>query len=104
MSGAVTVVATAAALASTVGSYISGQGQKKAAKRAASQAESNAKKQEKAAEEATNRANSKRVDYGAALDAAAQAGRSGISGTMLTGPQGVTVDPTQLGRNTLLGQ
>ncbi len=35
--------------------------------------------------------------------AAAQAGRGGPSGTMLTGPQGVSPDALQLGRTTLLG-
>jgi hypothetical protein len=77
--------------------------QEKAARQAAFQAEESAKRQEKAADEAANRANTKRADSGAVVDAAAQAGRGGVSGTMLTGPQGVSPDALQLGRTTLLG-
>lgn len=60
-------------------------------------------KQLKAAEEATNRAAQKRPNTSSILSEAEQAGRSGVSGTMLTGPQGVSNDQLTLGRSTLLG-
>lgn len=103
MSGAATAVMAAAAVAGAAISYQNGQDQKKAAERAAQQADANAKKQEKAADEATNRANQKRADPMAAMDAATQAGKSGASGTMLTGPQGIDPAALNLGKNTLLG-
>lgn len=96
-------VMAAAAVAGTVVSIYNGQEQKAAAEKASKQAEANAKKQESAAEQATNRANRKSPDTGAILDAATQAGKSGASGTMLTGPQGVAPDLLNLGRNTPLG-
>ena len=94
----------AAAVAGVAVAYNNGQEQKKAAERAAQQAEANAKKQEKAADEATNRANQKRANPMAAIDAATQAGKAGVSGTMLTGPQGIDPAMLSLGKNTLLGQ
>lgn len=103
MSGATTAVVAAAAVAGTVIAYQNGQEQKKAAENAARQAQANAQRQEKAADEATNRANQRRPDTGAILDAARQAGKAGASGTMLTGPQGVSADSLNLGKNTLLG-
>ena len=103
MSGATSVVMAVAAVAGAAISYTNGQEQKKSAEKAASQAQANARKQEKAADEATNRANTKRADTGAALDSAMQAGKAGASGTMLTGPQGISADQLNLGKNTLLG-
>lgn len=103
MSGAATAVMAAAAVAGAAISYQNGQEQKKAAERASQQAEANARRQEKAADEATNRANQKRADPMAAMDAAIQAGKSGASGTMLTGPQGIDPAALTLGKNTLLG-
>jgi hypothetical protein len=50
-----------------------------------------------------NRANQKRPDTTALLASASQAGKSGASGTMLTGPQGVDPSAMSLGRGTLLG-
>jgi len=93
----------ASAVAGAAISYKNGQEQKKAAEQASQQAQANAQKQEKAADEATNRANTKRADTGAALSAATQAGKSGASGTMLTGPQGIDPTALNLGKNTLLG-
>lgn len=60
-------------------------------------------KQLKAAEEATNRAAQKRPNTSSILSEAEQAGKAGVSGTMLTGPQGVSNDQLTLGRSTLLG-
>lgn len=70
------------------------------------QAESKAlmDKQLKAADENMNRATQKRPNTARIVDEAAQAGKAGASGTMLTGPQGVDTASLQLGRNTLLGQ
>ena len=104
MSGGATAAYVAAAVASTYVAYQNGQDQKKAAERAAQQAEVNAKKQEKAAEEATNQANQKRPNTKAILDSAQLSGKGGISGTMLTGPQGVDPNSLSLGKTTLLGQ
>lgn len=105
MSGATTAtwVMAAAAAAGTVVSYQNGQDQKKAAEKASQQAQANAQKQEKAADEATNRANQKRANTAGILDAAAQSGKAGASGTMLTGTQGIDPKLLNLGKTTLLG-
>jgi hypothetical protein len=60
-------------------------------------------KQLKSADESMNRANQKRPNTSRIVDEAAQAGRAGASGTMLTGSQGVDPGSLQLGRSTLLG-
>ena len=57
----------------------------------------------KAADEATNSANQKRANTAGILDAAAQSGKAGASGTMLTGPQGIDPNLLNLGKTTLLG-
>ena len=57
----------------------------------------------KQAQEATNKTNQKRPDTAGVLAAAQQAGKSGASGTMLTGSQGVDPSALSLGKNTLLG-
>lgn len=96
-----------AIIASVIGgafSLINGAQQQNAAKKANAQAQANALKQEKSADEAMNKANQKRADQSGLLDAAAQAGKMGASGTMLTGPQGVDPNALSLGKNTLLGQ
>jgi uncharacterized protein HemX len=105
MSGAIsaTAIVAGAAVAGTAYSVYSGRQQKKAQSAAQNEARANALKQEKMADEATNRANQKKPDTMAILDAASQAGKAGMSGTMLTGPQGVSSDAMSLGRSTLLG-
>lgn len=105
MSGGATAawVAAGAAVAGVAMSYQNGQEQKKAAASAQEQAKQNALKQEKAADEANNRANQKSADTSSALSAAQQAGKSGQSGTMLTGSQGVDPNSLNLGKTTLLG-
>lgn len=103
MSGGATAVIAAAAVAGAAIAYNSGRQQEKAAEKASRQAEMNAKKQEKAAAEATNRANPRHASAGAALDAAAQSGKAGASGTMLTGPLGIDPAALNLGKTTLLG-
>ncbi len=100
MSGAVIAV-TAVAAAATI--YSSNKAEK-AQKRAMAQAQANAEKQATAAEQAMNAQNQKRPNTREILDAASLAGRGGISGTMLTGPQGVDKNAMALGRNALLGQ
>ena len=74
---------------------------------AQSDAQQQAKKQGEASllqsQQAMNRANAKHPDVNAILSAAQQAGKSGESGTMLTGPQGVAPGSLPLGKSTLLG-
>lgn len=105
MSGGATAAwaSAAASLAGTAIAYKSGQDQKAAAEDAAAEAKRNAEKQAKAAEEANNKANQKKADTSAILSAAQQAGKGGLSGTMLTGPQGISPTALNLGKNTLLG-
>ena len=67
------------------------------------QAQANAEAQASAADQANNRANAKRPDVAGALSAAMQAGKSGASGTMLTGQGGVDPSSLALGKSTLLG-
>ena len=73
-----------------------------AQKKANAQAQEAAARQAKAADEAMNAANRKKPDTLAILEAA-QAGSSGPSGTMLTGPQGIDKNAMSLGKSTLLG-
>lgn len=96
-------VSAAVALAGVTVSYQNGQQQKSAAESAQNQAKKNAIAQEKSANEATNRENQKSADTTSALSAAQQAGKSGASGTMLTGPQGIDPSALNLGKSTLLG-
>ena len=104
MSGGVTgYVLAAAAVAGAAISYQNGQEQKKAAERASQQAQQNADKQAADADQAMNRANQKKPDTSAILSAAQQSGKSGPSGTMVTGPQGVDPSSLSLGKTTLLG-
>ncbi len=67
------------------------------------QAEQNALKQEKAADEANNAAAMKSPDTAAMMSSAMLSGRAGQSGTMLTGPQGVSPKALSLSKNTPLG-
>lgn len=57
----------------------------------------------KMADEAKNRANQKTPNTRQILSEAEQAGKAGVSGTMLTGPQGIDPSSLTLGRNSLLG-
>jgi hypothetical protein len=74
------------------------------ANRAAAESKSMMDRQMKSADEAMNRANQKRPNTRALMDDAAQQGKTGASGTMLTGAQGVDPSSLTLGRSTLLGQ
>jgi hypothetical protein len=78
-------------------------------KAASMQADANEKataaatKQADQADQANNRANGRQPDV-MGLDAANAAGaKGGVSGTMLTGPQGVDPKTLLLGKTTLLG-
>ena len=75
------------------------QQQRSAQRQAQRQAEATAQ----AADEANNKVNQKRPDVAGALASAMQAGKSGASGTMLTGPGGVDPGALSLGKSTLLG-
>lgn len=99
-----TTILAGAAVAGTAYSIYNGQQQLSAQKKGQQQALANANAQATAADQAMNKANQKRPDVAAILDAAAQSGRSGVSGTMLTGAQGVNQNSMALGRSTLLGQ
>jgi hypothetical protein len=70
---------------------------------AAAESKALMEKQLKAADESMNKASQKRPNTSRIVDEAAQAGRAGASGTMLTGSQGVDPGSLQLGRSTLLG-
>lgn len=63
-------------------------------------AKRNAEAQATAADQAMNRANQKQPNVRNILESNSG---SGLSGTMLTGPQGVSTDKLQLGKSTLLG-
>lgn len=106
MSGAITAttVLAGAAVAGTAYSIYSGQKQASAQKKAQNQAMKQADAQARAADQAMNAANQKRPNTSEILDAANQAGRAGVSGTMLTGTKGVDPNQLALGRSALLGQ
>lgn len=78
--------------------------QRKSQNKALDQAKADARANQQAADEANNRANRKSPDVSAMLSASALAGRSGQSGTMLTGPQGLATSTMTLGKTNLLGQ
>lgn len=92
-----------AAAAGTAVSYQNGQDAKKSAEASMNQAKANALKAEKQADQDANRLNQKKPDTAGILAAASQAGKGGVAGTMISGPQGVDPGILQLGRNTLLG-
>lgn len=73
------------------------------ANKAAAESKALMDKQLKSADENMNRALQKRPNTSRIVDEAAQAGKAGASGTMLTGSQGVDASTLQLGRSTLLG-
>ena len=96
---AVPVITAIAAVASVYSANRQAEAQQSAAKKSLALAERNAK----AAEEAANKADRKSPDTTALLSAAEQAGRAGVSSTMLTGPSGVDPSRLTLGKSTLLG-
>ena len=94
-----TLLAAGGALLGAVNGYKQAAQQRSAMKQAEQQAQQQARQQD----EAINRANQKRPDVGQIAGANAGASLMGNAGTMLTGPTGVSSDPTQLGKQTLLG-
>ena len=97
------VIAAVAAVAGTAYSVYSGERAADQAKDAQKEARMRADQQAEQAEQDLNAANKKRPNTNAMLDDAAQAGKAGASGTMLTGAQGVDPSTLALGKNTLLG-
>ncbi len=97
------LTAAISAIAGTAYSVYSGERAADAQKKAQEEAKQNALKQEKAADEAFNAANRKKPDTMALL-ASQQAGKTGVSSTLLTGPGGVNSSALTLGKSTLLGQ
>jgi hypothetical protein len=73
------------------------------AAKSASESKALMDKQLKASDENMNRALQKRPNTSRIVDEAAQAGKAGASGTMLTGSMGIDPSKLQLGRNSLLG-
>lgn len=100
MSGYTAIVA---AVAGAAVAYSNGQEQKKSAQSAQQFAKANADRQAKMADEESNKMNKKSADTAGILAAAQHSGKSGVSGTMLTGPQGVDPNTLALGKSTLLG-
>lgn len=101
-----TAMGYAALAISAYSAYSQNQNAKKALSQQESaqrQAEQNALKQEKAADEANNAAAMKSPDTAAMMSSAMLSGRAGQSGTMLTGPQGVSPKALSLSKNTPLG-
>lgn len=99
--------AGAMVVASLYSAYSSNQNAKKSLAQqnaAQNEARQQAAAQEKAADEANNQQNMKSPDTNAMMSAAMMSGKSGVSGTMLTGAQGVEKDKLGVKRNTLLGQ
>lgn len=97
MIGAATAVA---------GTYVANENAKKAndiQAQAMQDAKKAALKQEAQADQAFNKANAKSPDVASIMSGASQSARSGGSGTMLTGPQGIDMAALNLGKNTLLG-
>ena len=108
MSGAISATTLAAiavgvAGAGVVTSAVMGSEQADAAKKSMQQAQANADRTAAQADQEFNRANQKKPDTMAILSAAQQSGKQGVSGTMLTGPQGVDPNSLTLGKSTLLG-
>ena len=109
MSGAITAaVVTAAAAASVYSAKKQSDAQKKAqrsaeaiAEKQKNQAEAIAEKQKNQAEREFNRANAKTPDLAGIMASNKRA--EGAGSTMLTGPQGVSLDALSLYKNTLLG-
>jgi len=100
---AVELIAAGVAAASAGASVYSAKQGAIAQKHAGQAAIAAANKNAQQADEANNQANAKSPDVSAMLSANLAAGRSGASGTMLTGAGGI--DPTllTLGKSSLLG-
>lgn len=100
---ALAAAALAVAALGTGYSVYSGERSSRAQADARREAKSSAEKQEKLQDEANNRANQNQPDTAAIIAAAQEASKGGVSGTMLTGSQGVDPSSLTLGKKTLLG-
>ena len=80
-----------------------GQQAKKAQDAASKQATDAATKQADALDQANNKANGKQPNAAGLMQTNELAAKGGVSGTMLTGPQGVDPKTLLLGKTTLLG-
>lgn len=89
--------------ASTIKSVSDGNKAAKAQDKAAAQAASAAKATADAADQAYNKANMKQPNMQGLYRDNEVAGKAGVSGTMLTGPQGVDPKTLLLGKATLMG-
>lgn len=103
MATAAVVIGAIAALAGTGYGIYAGEQNAKAQKSAQQDAKDAAMKAESQADQANNRANQKKPNTNAILAAAQLAAKSGIGGTMLTGPAGVGSELLSLGKSSLLG-
>lgn len=98
------VTATALAVGAMGGVQVyQGEQQRKLQKDANRKSQENADRMATMASEDNNRRNAKAPDAAAMLASATLSGKSGQSGTMLTGPAGVDPSKLLLGRSTLLG-
>lgn len=104
MSWAVTAAVAAVATAASTGySIYSGERANDAQQKAQQKAKKAALTAEKQQDTQIGQANQKRPDTMAILAAAQQNAASGLSGTMLTGPNGLGAGALQLGKKSLLG-
>ena len=106
---AVTAIVASTVVSAGVSYYTSQQQKKQQEKQLKMQQQAN-QDAKKAAKEAAdradveqNRANRKKADVAAIQSKEEQAALTGPAGTMLTGNQGVELDESNLGGNTLLG-
>lgn len=83
--------------------YVQGEDAKKAQQQASQQAQVAATKAADQADQANNAANQKQPDVQGMQSANQMAAKGGVSGTMLTGPQGIDPKSLLLGKTTLLG-
>lgn len=85
------------------GTYRQGQQALEAQQRAEEEAKRQAREQAARAERDFNRLNQKKPDLAALFSANAGAASAGAGSTMLTGPSGVDMSTTKLGKTSLLG-
>lgn len=98
-----TYVMAGAAVASLLYGVYSGEQARSQQNQAQDQAQKAADAQAAQAQQSFNQANQQKPNSSAILSAAQQAGKTGASGTMLTGPLGVDPSALSLGKSTLLG-
>lgn len=94
------VVATALAVAPQI---YEGEKSNRLQQKANDDARTQARITAEQADQAFNKANGKRPNMASIFGANAAAAKGGLSGTMLTGPQGIDSGNLLLGKTTLLG-